>query len=277
MIEKVNPMHPDKIADRIAGAIVDFAYKKEERPKVAVEVLLGHGNCHIIAESSIPFFYDEVEAIVNRIVGHEVKLDLQVVPQDKHLADNQSKEIRCGDNGIFKGMRMNEEETMLSKIAKYIYSKHPYDGKYIYDMASSTLIVCQSNAKEEDLRKELEWTNIKNIVINPLGAWTGGPDSDGGLTGRKIGSDIYRAVTGGGLHGKDISKADVSINVYLHMLAQERKDNELPMIECMCAIGDKSVVIDGKKISYSEITKKALDYIQNDIGGFEKMAEWGLT
>ena len=29
MIEKVNPSHPDKIADRIAGAIVDFAYKRQ--------------------------------------------------------------------------------------------------------------------------------------------------------------------------------------------------------------------------------------------------------
>ncbi|KWZ87064.1 hypothetical protein HMPREF3224_02039, partial [Anaerococcus hydrogenalis] len=28
MFEKVNPMHPDKIADRIAGAIVDLAYKE---------------------------------------------------------------------------------------------------------------------------------------------------------------------------------------------------------------------------------------------------------
>ena len=30
MIEKVNPCHPDKVADRIAGAIVDLAYEKEE-------------------------------------------------------------------------------------------------------------------------------------------------------------------------------------------------------------------------------------------------------
>ena len=33
MIEKVNPSHPDKIADRIAGAIVDLAYKQEDNPK----------------------------------------------------------------------------------------------------------------------------------------------------------------------------------------------------------------------------------------------------
>ena len=43
MFEKVNPQHPDKVADRIAGAIVDLAYAKSENPKVAAEVLLGHG------------------------------------------------------------------------------------------------------------------------------------------------------------------------------------------------------------------------------------------
>ena len=48
MIEKVNPSHPDKIADRIAGAIVDLAYQVQDDPKVAVEVLIGHGVCHAI-------------------------------------------------------------------------------------------------------------------------------------------------------------------------------------------------------------------------------------
>ena len=38
MIEKVNPKHPDKIADRIAGALVDLAYKKNKNPKIAEEV-----------------------------------------------------------------------------------------------------------------------------------------------------------------------------------------------------------------------------------------------
>ena len=30
MFEKVNPCHPDKVADRIAGAIVDLAYTKNK-------------------------------------------------------------------------------------------------------------------------------------------------------------------------------------------------------------------------------------------------------
>lgn len=33
MFEKVNPCHPDKVADRIAGALVDAAYRKEENPR----------------------------------------------------------------------------------------------------------------------------------------------------------------------------------------------------------------------------------------------------
>ena len=33
MFEKVNPCHPDKVADRIAGAIVDLAYTKNKNPK----------------------------------------------------------------------------------------------------------------------------------------------------------------------------------------------------------------------------------------------------
>ena len=67
MIEKVNPSHPDKIADRIAGALVDLAYKKEENPKVAVEILIGHGICHIIIEANINFIHKDVDKIVKEL------------------------------------------------------------------------------------------------------------------------------------------------------------------------------------------------------------------
>ena len=103
MIEKVNPSHPDKVADRIAGAIVDLCYKKSENPKVAVEVLLGHGDCHIIVETSETIAEEEVKPILRRISG-DLRLDLKVVEQDSHLAQNQAEKPRCGDNGIFKGV-----------------------------------------------------------------------------------------------------------------------------------------------------------------------------
>ena len=49
MYEKVNPSHPDKVADRIAGALVDYCYQQQREPRVAVEVLIGHGETTIIA------------------------------------------------------------------------------------------------------------------------------------------------------------------------------------------------------------------------------------
>jgi len=259
MIEKVNPSHPDKLADRIAGAIVDLAYLKNNNPKIAVEILLGHGNCHIIIETSEEFNYEEIKKIVKRIAGN-LELDLQIVKQDIYLASNQEGKIRCGDNGIFKGVPLREIDKKLSKIAHDIYSITNSDGKYVLD--NEKLIICQSNIKNEELKKL-----YPNAIINPLGEWTGGSSVDCGATNRKLGSDMAESVTGGGLHGKDLSKADVSINIYAFKKAQETNK----IINLSCAIGDEYV--DGKE--YSEIVEIARKYIK-EIGGFEKLAEWGL-
>ena len=209
MIEKVNPSHPDKLADRIAG---------------------------------------------------NLKLDLKIVKQDIYLAKNQDDKIRCGDNGIFKGVPLRKEDKKLSEIARNIYNIIPSDGKYILD--KEKLIICQSNIKTETLKKQ-----YPNAIINPLGEWTGGQNVDCGATNRKLGSDMAESVTGGGLHGKDLSKSDVAINIYAFLKAQ--KENKI--INISCAIGDEYV--DGKP--YSEIVEIAKNYI-NEIGGFEKLAEWGL-
>ena len=261
MIEKVNPMHPDKIADRIAGAIVDLAYKIDSNPKIAVEVLIGHGVCHIIAESSVELNRAEIGGVVARIAGN-VMVNYSEVRQDVHLAKNQSGKVRCGDNGIFKGVPLTDEQRILSKLARDIYAKYPTDGKYILDVKNEKLIICQSNADSQELKKK-----YTAAIVNPLGDWTGGTDVDTGATNRKLGSDMADGVTGGGLHGKDLSKADVSVNIYAFLKAQETGK----VVELCCAIGDET--IDGKP--YDEIVRRARDYIKH-IGGFEKFAEWGL-
>lgn len=261
MIEKVNPAHPDKIADRIGGALVDLAYSKEEDPKIAVEVLLGHGVANLIIESSVTITQNEVEAIVSRITKRtDLKVSLVMVAQDPILAHNQDDEIRCGDNGIFKGVPLTEEEKELSKIAHDIYKTYPSDGKYV--LGNGKLIICQSNAKTEDLKKL-----YPNAVINPLGDWSGGIDVDAGATNRKLGSDMAKSVSGGGINAKDLSKADVSVNIYAFLKAQETGRS----VELFCAIGDTE--IDGKP--YAEIVEIARQYIKR-VGGFEKFAEWGL-
>jgi S-adenosylmethionine synthetase len=267
MFEKVSPMHVDKIADRISGAIVDLAYELEENPKVAVEVMIGHGYCHIIVESSKKINVIDICDIVDRVSNELLSVDYKWYPQDIHLARNQKEKIRCGDNGIFRGVPLTEEQKTLSKIAREMYEKFPYDGKFVLD--GKKLIICQSNAKNEDIRNYLieKGYGDYDITINPLGEWYGGTQTDTGAVSRKLGSDMADSVTGGGLHGKDSSKADVSVNIYAFLKAQEIGR---PVSLC-CAIGDTE--IDG--IPYSEIVEKAREYIAS-VGGFEKFAEWGL-
>lgn len=264
MFEKVNPMHPDKVADRIAGAIVDLAYKVEENPKIAVEVLIGHGVCHIIAESSVEVDAVEVCKAAHRISGDKrLMVDYKCYPQDTHLAANQVGDIRCGDNGIFKGVPLTVEQKQLSSLARGIYSVYGTDGKYVVD--GDKFIVCQSCAEKGDF---ISVEGYNEVIINPLGYWTGGIDVDTGATNRKLGSDMADSVTGGGLHGKDLSKADVSINIYAFLKAQETGKE----VNLCCAIGDTE--IDGKP--YSKIVETAREYIKS-VGGFEKFAEWGLV
>lgn len=271
MIEKVNMKHPDKVADRIAGAIVDYAYSVEKNPKVAVEVLIGHEECYVIIESSVDFQDDlhaeKVVEIVERIAGIS-SITINANTQDTHLADNQIGVVRCGDNGIFKGVPLTKEEREIGRIARDIYNITQSDGKYILNQ--DKLIICQSNINSQFAHNIYHaafnsWG--KELIINPLGDWTGGINVDSGATNRKLGSDMAQSVTGGGLHGKDLSKADVSVNIYAFLKAQETGKP----VELFCAIGDE--YIDDKP--YSEIVEIARNYI-NSVGGFEKFAEWGL-
>lgn len=262
MFEKVNPAHPDKVADRIAGAIVDLAYKEENDPKIAVEVLIGHGVCHIIAESSCSIDPTEVHAAVRRITKCHMPVAFERYSQDPHLAKNQAKGFRCGDNGIFRGVPVTDEQRHLSTFARSLYNQFGTDGKYIID--GTKLVICQSHAYSYEVPSFLPF----ETVVNPLGYWTGGTDVDTGATNRKLGSDMADSVTGGGLHGKDLSKADVSVNIYAFLKAQETGE----VVSLCCAIGDDTV--DGRP--YSEIVEIAREYIRS-VGGFEKFAEWGLV
>ena len=301
--EKVSPQHPDKMCDRLAGAIVDLAYSKEKNPRIAVEVLAGHGKVFIIIETSLSreqMSCAEIDPIVWRIFGNDVEINVTIVPQDPILARNQDNGMRVADNGIFRGVPPTHEQKLLTAIAASIYERHPFDGKYIIQgkgrlaAPEFDVTICQSHLRREqepELREHLKNAyGIHLPTINPLGEWTGGPMTDTGATNRKLGSDMGDAVTGGGLHGKDLSKADVSVNIVCHLLALR---HSCP-VTATCAIGDKEVTfhIGGnpkqpfpsnlptspdKTLSYRDIVEQARNYLLTDCGGsFEKLAEWGL-
>ena len=205
MLEKVNQYHPDKIADRVAGAIVDYAYTLDDNPKIAVEVLIGHGRATVIAETSVTLNEKRIAEIVRRIAGiPENALDYIEAPQDAHLSKNQSAGFRCGDNGVFTA-KWNIDYEKATDLAQSYGRKFPYDGKYLFDFESGTATLCQSNAARDEIQAATELLHkFSEVTINPLGDWTGGTQTDTGCTNRKLGSDqtLYNP---NGLHGIDLS------------------------------------------------------------------------
>ncbi len=157
-------------------------------------------------------------------------------------------------------MPVTYEQKLLSCIARRLYCAFPYDGKYILD--GDQLIICQSNTETEEIE-----AMYSNAEINPLGDWTGGTDVDTGAVNRKLGIDMADSVTGGGLHGKDLSKADVSVNIYVWLKAQITEES----VEISCIISDE--LVDG--LPYEIIEEIVRKYIAH-LGGFEKFAELGL-
>ena len=287
MFEKVNPGHPDKVADRIAGAVVDLCYTKNKNPKVACEVLIGHGECNIQVETSEQISAEDIEAIVERIAGEDFETRALIVPQDCHLAANQRQGVRCGDNGIFKGVPPTHEQKLLTAIAASIYGQHPFDGKYIIQgkgrlaAPDFDVTICQSHlsrGQEPELREHLKNAyGIHLPTINPLGEWTGGPNTDSGATNRKLGSDMGDGVTGGGLMGKDLSKCDVSVNIVCFLKAVHSGQ----VVTAICSIGDENVTFQyaGGKTeteTFADVVEQARLYVLTDCGSFEKFSEWGL-
>ena len=317
MFEKVNPGPPDKMADRLAGAVVDLVYERaggltKANPRVACEVMAGHNRVDVQIETSLgrmDLRAEDIDPLIRRLFGERVVGNVLIAPQDVHLSDNQTRGLRCGDNGIFRGCPPTEEQRVLTAIAATIYGSIPYDGKYIiadagknpdfdvlmtipartgrFETGQKHLTICQSHAGNADIYKILadferrytSPTEIKATVrINPLGPWTGGIDVDCGCTNRKLGSDMGDGVTGGGLMGKDLSKADVSVNIVAFLKAVASGQ----VVTAMCSIGDESVTFtyaDGKTETetFADIVEMARLYILTDCGGsFERFSEWGL-
>ena len=278
LYECVSPKHPDVVADRIANMLVMKAYEKSEKPIIAVEVMIGHNSCVIKVESNVDFTVDEIREDVERICEIKgIDINLQVVPQDVHLSKNQET-LHVGDNGVFFGRPVSETQQKLKNISKYIYDLYETDGKYI--IRDDDVIICQSKVKEEEkekIKKEIEEKFKCNVIeFNKIGYWEGGVNTDVGITGRKQYSQLGDSMTGGAITGKDLSKADVSVNIYCHLKAQELKKE----VVAYCSIGDTEVSMsfgDNRyiKVPFRLIVDTAKEYIDG-IGGFGALAEWGL-
>ena len=70
--------------------------------------------------------------------------------------------------------------------------------------------------------------------------------------------------------GKRIFAVITGYDVYIKRAERTGKEQK-----AICSIGDKKVNVNGELVDFAEIVKVAREYI-HCIGGFEKLAEWGL-
>ena len=136
MIEKVNPKHPDKIADQVSDAILDEILKQDPYGRVACETCVNTGLAVLIGEVSTTAnvdFQQVVRDTVNEIGYNDptkgysgdhisvlVGLDKQspdiALGVDNSLETKQEKEeneVGAGDQGLMFGFATNETPSYM--------------------------------------------------------------------------------------------------------------------------------------------------------------------
>lgn len=280
--ESVSPKHPDKLCDQISDAILDAYLTKDPKSRVAAEACGGHGVVFVVGEITSTAEDIDIEKIVHRIAGKDIRVHTKIVKQSPEIAQGVDTG-GAGDQGIMVGYACDDTpellplEVVLSRrLNQFIYQKYPYDGKtqvtlkgnHIDSVVASFQNVSQAELKEvvkdffaSDLyQKSFTKTNHQNATLhlNPAGDWNqGGFDADTGLTGRKLIVDNYGPqipIGGGAFSGKDPSKVDRSAAYMARRIAvdylKKRQAKEV-FTRLAYAIGkaeplEQTVIIDGQ-------------------------------
>lgn len=261
MTDKVNPNNSDKIADRIAGAIVDYCYTQQENPNVDICVSFSENMYNITAYSSVEITVDAVGSIIKRITGNEgIILNLFYTKVDN------IENIECDTSDIFEAYPTNSEELEVSNISSKLFEMAPFDGRYVLDESNNKLTVYQSRMRSTPIKSWLKYKypNL-DIVVNPYGEWI--DKNKCGCSNHRLESDFGHTLTNKHIHGKDCVKTEVCMSIYAWLLAQSTGEPQ----KFQCNKGD--TVVNG--IPYEKIIDTSKEFIDM-LGGYESLATWGL-
>lgn len=248
--EQVSRWHPDKVADQISDSILAYCLKHDPSSRVAIETLVKNDKVFLAGEitCSVDIPYEKIVRETMTELKYPVEeIILEVTKQSTQIgaAVDSDEKIGAGDQGMMFGFATRETESYLpygfdlaNRIIAIISDdiennpntilKGDTKTQVTVDLdkpCSEPEVILISACHEEGhtieevrsyLKSLLDKNSIsaKRLILNPSGLWTiGGPQSDSGLTGRKIVCDQYGGycpVGGGSFSGKDPTKVDRS-------------------------------------------------------------------
>jgi S-adenosylmethionine synthetase len=295
--------HPDKVCDLVSKTVCDA----NKGGRNAIECCWGNQLFIVNGETDKKWKADEVETLVRNILTNDIGLTPEemrsiVIMNNLNIQSSEINDIvgesGTGDNGIYFGgyhkvyspviRRMKD---MCAALTAPVLREWGYrtDGKFIFNMdtkgnVTDLTINCASfeNVVFGPNRVALEsfihtFTGSgTTVIINPKGDWHKCHGfADCGLTGRKLACDGSCGLFshgGGAMFGKDISKADVTVPLFLEHLAKENIGRKKVCgFSAWSIIGDTNLEVfkDGKRfgvIPYSEMKEYVADKELNLFG-----------
>lgn len=243
--------HPDKVCDLVSKTICDA----NKGGRNAIECCWGNKLFVVSGETDRQWSDDHLCELVRRVL-HDIGLTDEEVSsiEIRNNLNVQSSEINSivgergtGDNGIYFGGYHKVFSPVISRLKDLcvalsapVLKEWGYrtDGKFIFTVnkrgnITDLTINCASFANlplgpnrvalESFIRAFADAETT--VIVNPKGDWHKCFGfADCGLTGRKLACDGSCGLFshgGGALFGKDISKADVTVPLYLTHLAKE--------------------------------------------------------
>lgn len=293
--------HPDKVCDLVSKTVCDA----NKGGRNAIECCWGNQLFIVNGETDKKWGADEVETLVRNILTNDIGLTPEemrriVIMNNLNVQSSEINDIvgesGTGDNGIYFGgyhkvyspviRRMKD---MCAALTAPVLREWGYrtDGKFIFNVdtkgnVTDLTINCASYVAFGPNQTALEsfihtFTGSETtVIINPKGDWNKCHGfADCGLTGRKLACDGSCGLFshgGGAMFGKDISKADVTVPLFLEHLAKENIGRKKVCgFSAWSIIGDTNLEVfkDGKRfgvIPYSEMKEYVADKELNLFG-----------
>lgn len=265
--ESIVEGHRDKICDKIADSILNYALVHDINNKTAVEASINDNFILIFGEANTKcnINYEEIAKKVLKDVGYKDNYDVSVKVNKQFSEINlavtkETGEIAVRDQWIMFSFACNKNEELMPAPIFYAhnlalkprrsYEKHENLGpngkmqatvKYINNKVDNidSIIISTQHYSEVNLEtikeiifKEIIYPTIPKSLITPNTKCYINPSgsfSDSGTTGRKIICDTYRGSRVGGrcFSSKDPSKVNRSTTYYYRYIAKNIVANGL--------------------------------------------------